>query len=401
MADYLNKLFSNELIYERSPNRSIEITMMPTDKVPVKLMVMSGTYYDRGFFYGLHHSQGIKHVIHKTDRFMTRIGLGREHIKSNKEEIFKKSPSVFSHVPLHYFEEIRGVIDGCIAAGNPLDDERDIVIYMTFFEMNEQTCCSMFGIQPPDSIGSTFHLNNSEYPYPTGFDEYPHCLLHHPQNGKGEKSGYSFFQASPPALMGSLTGINEKGLTFSQIRATFMKGGFSDEGIPYTYLIQDALRTCQNTNEAFELFKDKPKTNPKFYTVSDPQKRDDSVQLWFTAPEFMYKYKPGEMPDISLVTREDFAFYKPFDHSVYWLDMFAPGCILGSEKAYEAISKRIGRIDEREALEITKELGSRYLVLSILYDIDNKLVWFSGSYKRIPAHEREYLHLDLKKYFRE
>ncbi|OJU81972.1 MAG: hypothetical protein BGO10_03745 [Chlamydia sp. 32-24] len=400
MSENINLLSHGLLRPKKSPRAKSSVTYIKTDNgPPVSLLKVAGTYYDKGFSYGFHFSEAIKHNLQATFRFASRIGIGRVHQKVDKEAFQEKIFSLFKHVPFHYLEQMQGIIDGCKEKGNPLDNNLDLLIVVSFFEMNELMCCSMFGITPPASTDHTFHLANSEYPYRLGHDEYPVLIIHEPHNEHGEKVDHTFLNLGYASLTGSITGINEKGLAFSQIRATFLEGGFNPEGIPYPYLIEEGLRICNDVSEANELIKDKPKTSPKFYVVSDPNRSKKSVQLWFTAPEYFLCYKENEMPATSMIKEKLFAFYEPVPNAVYWLDMLAPKIAAGSEKAYYLIKNAWGHINHQKALEITKELGSRYLVLSALYDLDKLTIDFSFSYKRVPAHLRTYIHLELKELF--
>ncbi len=382
-----------------SPNYNAFTKDYSSSDQQLNLLVVAGTFYDKGFAIGYHFSEGIIYSIHRIFRFSEKIGMGKNHIKLSRCELEKLAVEIHKNVPLHHLEELKGIIDGCQKAGHPIDPV-EFFTAISYFEINEQFCCSMFTMNPPCSLQDTIHVSNSEYPYKLNLESHPLLLIHYPLDKNGKKAGLTYFSSGVVGIIGSLNGINEKSVTISQIRATFLKGSLSMKGIPYPYLINDILLNCQNAKESVEYLKDQAKTNPKFYLFSDNLKKTDSLQLVFSTPEYTLNYTDNEMIDSDLISEKEFGFYAPLKNVIYWYDMVSQFVNGGPKVALDAILPKYGTFNCERALEVTKALGSRYLTLSALYNTTSYEAWFSYATPGCSADKKDYVYIDLKPYLK-
>ena len=390
----------NEMVDQKtSPFYKCETTYLKNEDQNILFLQVKGTFYDSGFAIGFYHWEGIQSSINRVFKVLKRVGAGSAHKKLTNEELIEKAKSYHSNVPYHFLEKLRGVIDGCEAAGHPLENPADFISAIAYFEINEEFCCSMFAMNFPCTTDHTLHMSNSEYPFPVNYINYPLMMIFHPVDNEGKKLGHSYLSLGVAGVSGSITGINEKGLAISQIRASFLKGDISQTGIPYTYLLDEIFMSCSTAEQAITHLTNQPKTNPKYYIFSDNLNKTNSLKIAFTAPSYTKAWNANEMPEVSLISNKDFANYEPCLNAVFWADMATPEANHGPDKAYNKIYPNLGIIEEKKGLEITKSLGSKYLALSAFFNTTTFDIWLSYANASKSADNREYIHINLKKYF--
>ncbi|MHA1792539.1 MAG: C45 family autoproteolytic acyltransferase/hydrolase [Promethearchaeota archaeon] len=84
-------------------------------------------------------------------------------------------------------------------------------------------------------------------------------------------------------LPGTFNGFNEEGVFISTNEAFPIKDGIRKPGLSASLMIQEALETCNTTQEVIDLFKKKPRGSCNIITVAD--KSGDLVSIEYTSEE--------------------------------------------------------------------------------------------------------------------
>jgi predicted choloylglycine hydrolase len=92
-------------------------------------------------------------------------------------------------------------------------------------------------------------------------------------------------------LPGTFNGINEAGVFISTNEAFPVAEGIREAGLPASIIIQEALETARNTQEAIDVFKRLPRGSCNIITIADPL--GDIVSLEYTSKE-IHEVVPGD-----------------------------------------------------------------------------------------------------------
>jgi len=388
----------DQVIQSRSPSNFSFYESIIEPKRTMHFLVIGGTHYDKGYFYGLHLAKIMHPLLKRILSYAGKAGLGVSGEKIDEEKFYFKVPEVFKHAGSHRLAELKGFLDGCKDAGVPFTDERGAGLAVAFFELNEAACCSSCAINSPVSTSDTYQINVSEFPFPIGAQNNSLIMLYFPQNEQGQRQDQAHFGLGFAGLLSGITGINEKGLTFGSIRSSFIRAPYNPLGVPFHYLMQDALQVSSNVKEMREYIQKQPRTNGYYATVSDPSATDDSLNLWILGPNLFHAYKPNEEIDQSILQNPKYTKYIPMEHCVYWMDMPVPGIEAGPDRAY-AILQREKPFDDKKAIQLTKDLGSKFAVLSTVYNTTKMYGWVAFAKRKIPSQDDKYHYLDYKKFF--
>ena len=362
-------------------------------------LMIAGTAYDKGYWYGRYLAQAIHHLNYYILKFSAKVGLGITQKKYTKEDYFKQGPRIFRKAPPELLSEFQGIVDGSKEAGFPFKDEREVTIVMTFFELNEAACCSACAIQPPLSLCDTLQINSTEFPFPVKEQDNPTIVTYFPQDLAGNRIKNAHVSLSFAGLLGGLSGINEKGLSYGFIRSSNINDPSYIEGTPIVTLLNSAMQNASVIKEAYEVIQSQKRTNSYFVIISDPKQSKNSLNLWFLGPTVFKAYESGEAIDHSLLTDPRYSQYTPLNNAVYWMDMPVPGIEAGPEKPYEAIKAIKEPIGNQQAMDICTFLGSRYSVVSSIFNSTQMQGWVAFANNKNPSHLDTFHYLDLDKIF--
>ncbi len=102
--------------------------------------------------------------------------------------------------------------------------------------------------------------------------------------------GYRALSLCYPPIIGSIGGINEKGLAIS-LNHAYTTDMFPNQAIPITLLVQQCLNRCADVKESLELIKKTPVPNGSILTLIDISGKRVAVEL--SCSEKGYRYAKG------------------------------------------------------------------------------------------------------------
>jgi len=382
-----------------SPSKFSYYKNLQTEANPLHFFVIGGTYYDKGYAVGFTLGEYLNVFIRNIYRFVSKVGLGVEGNKLNKEKLLPLAKVIYSNVRYERILELQGFLDGCKHGGHPVEDERDIAMMLAYVELNDAACCSTIGVNFPGTTHDTYQINNLEYPFRFIFLNNPFACTFFPQNEKGERVDLAYFGLTYAGVPTVLGGMNEKGVSFGTIRSSNLKDPNSMEGTSTFYYMNDALRLSKDANEFIEYIKNVKRTNAYFAVIADSANQKDSLNLCFLGHNIFKRYLANEMIDQTILNDLKYGKYFPQENAVYWVDMPVPGIEAGPDKAYHLLKEQWKNIDNQQALAIVKKLASKYTIMSCVYNTTQQEVFFSFPVKKILAQDRNYFNLSLKQIF--
>lgn len=109
---------------------------------------------------------------------------------------------------------------------------------------------------------------------------------------KNELAGYlKTMDITAAPLPGTFNGYNEAGVFIATNEAFPIAEGIRKPGLSASVIIQEALETCNSTQEVIDMFKKKPRGSCNIITIADKHK--DIASLEYTSTE-LHELKPGK-----------------------------------------------------------------------------------------------------------
>jgi len=305
------------------------------------------------------------------------------------------------HVPSRYLDEIRGVADG---SGVPL---RQLERLHALIEISA-TCSSfaVFGRATPD--GRLIHGRNLEWNIRAGAQRYIRLFVHRPEGR------HAFVSVGFTGFIGTLSGINERGVSIGQIGALSADQSF--RGTPMPMLLRRVLEESGTLEEAVRIMELGPRTRGFNYVFGSSSERRAVVLetthehcVTFNDEEERASVVSYAIPLEDAVVRADTAL-DPMVRDRQWASrgrprqpgLEPPDGSGAYEKRYkvqaELIRQHHGAIDVPTAIEIARAAAQRSSIQSVIY-ADPEL-WVATARGTARAADRMYHRYDLRELFR-
>lgn len=205
-----------------------------------------------------------------------KVGQMVEHYVGRSEEIYevptpyllRESKRCLPFIPKRFIEEMEGIASGSdvsmenILALNCLADVDGCYMQGLLH------CCN-FVLSHPVTRGGLFcHGRNLDFPNAGGvLAELAVAVSRMPSNG-----AIPTFAVTFPGFVGILTGYSRAKLTAAEVGVP--DKGASIDGAPIALLLRDILERAENTDQAFEIARDAPRTCGFNLAVSDGNVRN-------------------------------------------------------------------------------------------------------------------------------
>jgi hypothetical protein len=201
---------------------------------------LRGTPYEMGFAHGRLLGQEIRRLA---DAYLDRFF--RSYASVAAGSVYEPSERMAAFVSRAHREEIRGLADG---AGMP---EREALLFQTFIDIHKTFACST--VVGRTRAGRTVFGRTLDFPSMGLAHRYGLVVVRHAPDARPVAS------VSWPGLLGTLSGMNDTGLTIAVMVVYFVED--QPEGIPYSLLyreileaedgldgVERRLRAARNTN---------------------------------------------------------------------------------------------------------------------------------------------------------
>jgi len=178
--------------------------------------------------------------------------------------VLSQGRDMVKHFPTAYRDEMESLVK---ASGAPRDK---IVVGNTLFDIKKIVLCSALMIEGDRSATSGPLLGrNLDYPSLGYVHEYSLVTVFRPR-GK-----HAFVSLGFPGLIGSLSGMNDAGLTVAVLEVMASRSGegrFDPKGIPYALCFRTLLEECTTIEEAKKKLEKLPRTTLLNMVVADRNK---------------------------------------------------------------------------------------------------------------------------------
>lgn len=232
--------------------------VVQTDGGPLIVAHFKGSYYDMGY------QEGYLFGGKMLDLWQTFMVSIQQQMGLNETEAVQLLSGFYNqyapYVPQEYTDEIRGIVDGTVAAGFLTDssDQRAYLrsIIQDTLVITDVFSCSFFAAWGPRTVGGKmFSSRDLDWNSDTGIARYKMLAFYDPDGQ------VPYVIATYTGLIGALNGMNMSGITVSEIGSH--NNNLTYKGEPWTLRMRDILSTTSDLDQVRAIlwdFKDHPNT---------------------------------------------------------------------------------------------------------------------------------------------
>ncbi len=197
-----------------------------------------------------------RHVGQRVHERLSQAGL----LAAGAAYLVRHRPALVDHQRGKYWRAFEGLAEGA-GLTLPLMFGLGAVPEIVGAQMGYTLGCTAIAVaaEASEDGGAQIAYNHD---FPPRFGRYNFVRRNHPSDG------YRSVSLSYPIMVGSLAGVNERGLALT-LNHAFATDFDSKPGLLLTTLVQDCLDRCADVGEALELFRTAPVTNGAILTFAD------------------------------------------------------------------------------------------------------------------------------------
>ena len=365
-------LFAFGLFNCQSPKQSkIYSEIIQEGNSKIEVVVVKGTPYEMGFSLGKHFKTQAKQTLQSylNTAFKEEKSLSLNYLM----EAWNKN---LPYIDIRIQNEMKGFSDGSGIDLKTLQAAHALPFVSPY-------ACSgvdVWGKATSDSC--LYQIRNLDYSIDAGLQKFPLVVIYKPDKG------ISHANITFAGLLTSHTGINEESIVLGE------KGESPSKEMPYPLngkhfmtmfrsLLYDAksLQDVENEIEQSHMIK-------RFYLfVADGKKNyEKAVKYLISSPDSIkwHKWTDNDSTDVYVP--------KVFKDVTYYT--------MKNDVAADFIKENYGKFDDKKMAELSRRVAAKSNLIDVVYNATNLELWVACASEKQRASEREYIHVDLKKYFK-
>ncbi len=262
----------------------------------VTVAILKGTHYEMGKQYG---SMLGRQIAAITKALNLGVVLRGEHSKEELQQLTagiweKMSPYVLVSLK----EELKGIVDGAKEQGVEIT-ELDLVtpiVLTNISDMNDKKVlfgdnasliknldelaftCSSFAVWGDRTVdGKLFSSRVLDWKPATGTDRFKLVTVYKPVDANGNKLN-TYMTAGYIGLIGATNGMNEKGITVSEIGSENTVEKL--DGMPWTLMFRQVLEESNSLDDAVRIIKEAENTIGYNFVIGDGDAENYGKAIW-------------------------------------------------------------------------------------------------------------------------
>ncbi|MDF1660859.1 MAG: C45 family autoproteolytic acyltransferase/hydrolase [Planctomycetota bacterium] len=255
---------------------SPEADLTNLDSIP--LLKLKGNGYDRGYQYGQQYPKRWKEAVQKLEAAAVReiapalrskwlaATLYRAYTAHvfNIVDDFSDPKGSLKRMPAEYQAYVQGIADG---AGL---ESSDITRLIATVMLSDASCSGFIAYGPATEDGRLIQLRNLDWGDPHMRPQDATVLLaHEPENG------YRYLSIGFVGLIGSVSGINEHGISLTEIGSE--TADKTRAGMPMPLMLESILARAKNLDEALQIMRESPGSGGYNFLVGSAKERRGAV----------------------------------------------------------------------------------------------------------------------------
>lgn len=224
--------------------------------------VLEGAPEEMGYQHGRLLAKKIEHIMR--EGYMKNALWGKGY---TREYVMEQSKRMEKHIPAEYIVEMQGLAKGMAAAGIEGLGYEEVLLGVTqaeilHFEPDSPPACSNFACWGPwTTDGRLLHGRNLDWDVRSGAQDDAVILIWRP------KGGHPFMMMGWAGGIGSVSGMNSRGMTFGEM--TLPSANASFDGMPLFIQMRHVLEHCDSLDQAITFLETIPRTSGWNFILGD------------------------------------------------------------------------------------------------------------------------------------
>ena len=328
-----------------------------------RVLVAAGTHYELGEAHGALLKKEIRKMVDATlytINWVYTIEKKSWFIDDLRGAYQREAP----YIPEKYQAEMKGMAK---TSGISLEEIRLTNVFPALFH------CSGFALFGDATVdGVLYHGRILDYITELGLQYYPVVMIFKPD------SAYAFANVGFAGFIGSVTGMNEKQVTFGEMGG----GGEGDwDGMPMAFLMREGMERASTLAEAVDIFGSTPRTCEYYYVISD-----------------------GKIPDARglATTPSRFDVIRPGQYHPQLPEPVKDAVLMSAGDRYKELVKRVkaeyGTINAEKAIRLMdRPVAMKAALHTVLFAPQTLEFWVANAGPHTPAPMNPYAHYDMMK----
>ncbi len=326
-----------------------------------RVLIAKGTHRELGEAHGALLKPEIRKLVDATlytINWVYTLEKGHWFLDDLRSAYHREAP----FIPEKYQDEMKGLAR---TSGISLEEIRLTNVFPALFH------CSGFALFGDATVnGKLYHGRILDYITELGLQYYPVVMIFKPD------SGYAFANVSFAGFIGSVTGINEKQVTFGEMGG----GGEGNwDGMPMAFLMREGMERASTLEEALTIFRTTPRTCEYYYVISDGKGPD--ARGLATTPEKFEVIKPGQYHPLLPEPVKDAVLMSAGDRY---------------KKLAERVKAEYGRVDAQKAIRLMdRPVAMKAALHAVLFAPQTLEFWVANAGPHTPAPMEPYTHYNM------
>lgn len=337
----------------------------------VEVVVVSGTPHEMGYELGKHLKDKARETLQKYMDAAFREDSNLANPKSLLEAWKTNEP----FMDQRFLEEMKGFSEGSGIDLEMLEEAHAIPFISPY------ACSGVDVWGKASSTGDLYQIRNLDYSTDAGLQDYPIVVVYKPT------VGIAHANVTFSGMLSSHTGINAESIVLGE------KGQSPASEIPYdlhgkhfTILFRQILYDAKSLSDAENIIENSPLVKRYYLFVGDGKlKEHAAVKYLVSTPDSVKLHKWTDMDST------DVHVPKVYNDLTYYT--------MNNDSASNFLNRHYGHIGAPEMVQLSKLVAGGGNLVDVVYDATTKEIWVAYATDKEKAAERNYVHIDLKKYF--
>jgi len=338
----------------------------------IEVVVVSGTPHQMGFELGKHLKDNAKETLGKY------MNAAKEESKGmfGPEQLLQAWKTNEPFMDKRFIEEMEGFSEGSGIDLNLLKEAHIIPLVSPY------SCSGVDAWGKATKNGDLYQIRNLDYSIDAGLQSHPVVVVYKPTKGIAHAN------VTFSGMLSSHTGINAQSIVLGE------KGESPAKEMPYdlhgkhfTVLFRSILYDAKNLSDVEKMIEKSTLMKRYYLFVGDGKlKKGAAVKYLVTTPDSvrLHKWTDEDKTD-NLVPK----VYSDITYST-----------MNNEVACKFLDENYGHIGAPEMIKLSESVAVKHNLVDVVYDATSQEIWVANATNSQRAADRNYVHIDLKKYFK-
>ena len=231
------------------------------------ILHLKGSHHEMGYQYGKLLGYKFDDTLRAFESLFPKIPMGAFGKWLLDRYIYYKARKIEKYVPAEYIEEMKGMADS-FKDYDP--DYRILLFFHVLHDIGHNFASSAFAVSgEATQDGRILVGRNADLGNRGTFDNLKTIVFYEPDKGN------SFVSICWPAMVGVISGMNDKGIVVSVMSSR--STDVSMEGMPISFLLKKVLQYANNIDEAVKIISETPRMSSSSIIIGDGKSNEAVV----------------------------------------------------------------------------------------------------------------------------